>query len=601
MMRLLLFLCAVFVSSTVYADDKTLDLGNWSSLPVLYEGRVEPLDSFARLHVKKFSGKQRLENLTANEWLAFNLFDPANAVNLPTHKIRVPQDYGLKESKGHLYSYSDIINVIQENQENINALLQKDASSWTPQQEFLVTLYEHYILHTQILRSLTLILPIGINNDDQNFMDFKKIQQDLQNQVENIIRQKGTNLDLYNDQEREISFLSYQLNILEKSAENNVLLRIIPEEWSKPSGQWHAPWSVIQAGVGSPKSSEYLKIWRDLAQAYRENNQALWDSSVGEAKSYFKNPKLSLEVLYNKLNLTNISLTLFSISLVLMVVANLIRKSNLSLNIEKISGGFFAAGTFTLSSLIALRVYLLDRPPVGTLYESILFVALICAIGFALMAWRTKKMTPILLGALSGVILMTTALGFVGNDTMGTLVAVLNTNFWLGTHVLCITMGYGTCLIASLMAHYDLWMRAKQPHNLVFQKQSMRSLQIIVILSLLLTTIGTILGGIWADQSWGRFWGWDPKENGALLIVLWLAWIIHSKISNHLSDLGYVMGTAFLSVIIVLAWFGVNLLNVGLHSYGFISGIATGIGVFCSVQIIALGTFWFIIQKKRTA
>ena len=146
---------------------------------------------------------------------------------------------------------------------------------------------------------------------------------------------------------------------------------------------------------------------------------------------------------------------------------------------------------------------------------------------------------------------MTTALGFVGNDTMGTLVAVLNTNFWLGTHVLCITMGYGTCLIASLMAHYDLWMRAKQPHNLAFQKQSMRNLKIIVILSLLLTTIGTILGGIWADQSWGRFWGWDPKENGALLIVLWLAWIIHSKISNHLSDLGYVMGTAFLSVIIV--------------------------------------------------
>ena len=122
----------------------------------------------------------------------------------------------------------------------------------------------------------------------------------------------------------------------------------------------------------------------------------------------------------------------------------------------------------------------------------------------------------------------------------------------------------------------------------------------MIILSLLFTTIGTILGGIWADQSWGRFWGWDPKENGALLIVLWLAWLLHGRISVHINEIGFVMGSAFVSVIVVLAWFGVNLLNVGLHSYGFASGIATGIVAFTLLELVIIGGLWGFIHKKRT-
>ena len=181
---------------------------------------------------------------------------------------------------------------------------------------------------------------------------------------------------------------------------------------------------------------------------------------------------------------------------------------------------------------------------------------------------------------------------------MDTLVAVLNTNFWLLTHVICITVGYAVCFLVAVIAHYFLALRAWQPHKTQLMEQLKQAVKTLIILALLFTSIGTILGGIWADQSWGRFWGWDPKENGALLIVLWLIWMIHSKMTKDLNELTYMIAAGFLSVIVVLAWFGVNLLNVGLHSYGFITGVATGIAIFCAAEIIILGGIYILIKKQ---
>jgi hypothetical protein len=92
---------------------------------------------------------------------------------------------------------------------------------------------------------------------------------------------------------------------------------------------------------------------------------------------------------------------------------------------------------------------------------------------------------------------------------------------------------------------------------------------------LLFSFIGTVLGGIWADQSWGRFWGWDPKENGALLIVIWCVILLHARHWGYIRAFGMAQGAVFGAIVVSLAWFGVNLLNVGLHSYGFTTGAAT--------------------------
>ena len=132
----------------------------------------------------------------------------------------------------------------------------------------------------------------------------------------------------------------------------------------------------------------------------------------------------------------------------------------------------------------------------------------------------------------------------------------------------------------SLIAHLELWRKK----SLVSAAQR----QQFVITALIFTIVGTLLGGVWADQSWGRFWGWDPKENGALLIVLWVIWLIHGNMSGHIQSTYYLAGLAFLSVIVALSWFGVNLLSVGLHSYGFIEGIALGLFMFCFLETVII-------------
>ena len=108
-------------------------------------------------------------------------------------------------------------------------------------------------------------------------------------------------------------------------------------------------------------------------------------------------------------------------------------------------------------------------------------------------------------------------------------------------------------------------------------------------LALILSFIGTVLGGIWGDQSWGRFWGWDPKENGALLIVLWMAIILHAKLGGFIKTHGMMMMAVFGNIVVSASWFGVNMLGIGLHSYGFMDSAFMGLAVFMLSQLLVMG------------
>jgi len=104
--------------------------------------------------------------------------------------------------------------------------------------------------------------------------------------------------------------------------------------------------------------------------------------------------------------------------------------------------------------------------------------------------------------------------------------------------------------------------------------------------------VGTVLGGIWADQSWGRFWGWDPKENGALLIVLWNAIILHARMAGYVRERGTMVMAIFGNIITALSWFGVNMLGVGLHSYGFMDKAFVALSTFCASQFLLMLVCW---------
>ena len=230
------------------------------------------------------------------------------------------------------------------------------------------------------------------------------------------------------------------------------------------------------------------------------------------------------------------------------------------------------------SSGLLIRMVLDGRPPVTNLYSSAVFVGW-GVVGMGLLLSRrfqhgTLMVAAIVMGVLSLVVAH--HLSTIG-DTMPVMQAVLDTNFWLATHVVIITMGYSAMLLAAFTAvMYVLRGVLTSSLSLSEEARLYRVTLGVVSIGLVCSFLGTMLGGIWADQSWGRFWGWDPKENGALMIVLWGAIMLHARLAGVVHARGFLTLAIGGGMVTIFSWFGVNMLGVGLHSYGFIERSLTG-------------------------
>jgi len=247
---------------------------------------------------------------------------------------------------------------------------------------------------------------------------------------------------------------------------------------------------------------------------------------------------------------------------------------------------------------LVMRIIIMARPPVSSLYETFIFVGFIAVLLGLFIEYYNRQWLGIVTAAISG-----TALLFIANkysaegDTLKVLIAVLNSNFWLATHVTTITMGYAATCVGGLLGHIWLVQAAFRKDVQTLDKTYKTTLGILGV-ALTLTFLGTNLGGIWADQSWGRFWGWDPKENGALMIVLWTALLFHAKVAQMIGPLGLAVGAVIGMMVVMWAWFGVNLLSVGLHSYGFTSGVATSLIIYAVFEVVFILVTAFLISRK---
>lgn len=253
---------------------------------------------------------------------------------------------------------------------------------------------------------------------------------------------------------------------------------------------------------------------------------------------------------------------------------------------------------FTLivhTAAIAIRVYLMGRPPVTNLYSSAIFVGWGAGLLGLALEWLYRNGIGAAVAAGVGFLSLVVAVNLelaADGETMEMMQAVLDTNFWLATHVVVITMGYAATFLAGALAIgyilVGLFTRELSRANATLLY---RMIYGIVCFALLFSFVGTVLGGIWADQSWGRFWGWDPKENGALIIVLWNALMLHARWGGIVRQRGFAVLAVVGNIVTAWSWFGVNMLGVGLHSYGFMSGAAFWIIAFVASQlvIIALG------------
>ena len=158
---------------------------------------------------------------------------------------------------------------------------------------------------------------------------------------------------------------------------------------------------------------------------------------------------------------------------------------------------------------------------------------------------------------------------FEGADSMRQLEAVLITTFWLSTHVPAINLGYAMGMLAAVFSMvYFLFRVLGMKVGSVPAKEITRMGYAFVLAGLFLSLVGTVLGGIWANYSWGRFWGWDPKENGALMIVLMNLIILHARLGGHVREAGFHVLSIILGMTTIFSWFATNQLGIGLHAYG---------------------------------
>ncbi|MGA1608908.1 MAG: cytochrome c biogenesis protein, partial [Planctomycetota bacterium] len=255
---------------------------------------------------------------------------------------------------------------------------------------------------------------------------------------------------------------------------------------------------------------------------------------------------------------------------------------------------------------LTVRCILLSRPPVSTLYETILFITGMAVLVALVAEAINKRRIALSVGAFVGALGMFVAGRFElleQRDTLVELVAVLRDNFWLATHVTSVTIGYAGGLLAGFIAHIYLigklvgWRK----DSYSFYRNIGRMTYGVLCFAVVFATVGTILGGIWANDSWGRFWGWDPKENGALMIVLWQLLILHGRLGGFWRDYGIAMLAVLGNIVIAFSWFGVNLMGVGLHSYGFQAGTKFWLTVFYVTQLVVVAAGALAWYRDRAA
>ena len=314
-------------------------------------------------------------------------------------------------------------------------------------------------------------------------------------------------------------------------------------------------------------------MYAQLGDAYRTGNPAAFNQDVDSLAGWLAQghptatKRATFESLFNQVDPFMHSMVLYVLAFLLACGSWLAWSRTLNRSAFYLLLLALAIHTFGLVS----RMYLQERPPVTNLYSSAIFIGW----GAVIVALILERIFRDGIGAACagaiGFITLIIAHHLAGSgDTLEMLQAVLDTNIWLATHVVAITTGYSAMFLAGMLAIiYVIRGVFTRSLNKRTADSLTRMTYGVVCFATLFSFVGTVLGGIWADQSWGRFWGWDPKENGAVLIVLWCAVILHARWGGFIRQRGLMIMAIFGNVITSFSWFGVNMLGVGLHSYGF--------------------------------
>jgi ABC-type transport system involved in cytochrome c biogenesis permease subunit len=361
--------------------------------------------------------------------------------------------------------------------------------------------------------------------------------------------------------------------------------------------QDHEPWHRMGAALlenGGQEMPESVLLLAGMATAYRSGDVAGFNKLMGDYESLLSKQGLESAVakganesFFNRMLAFKRSMYFYIVGFLLV----LLYWSNLNDLWRVTAARLMLIGLVVHTAGLIFRMWLEGRPPVTNLYSSAIFIGWGAVILGLVLERFYKDGIGIAVASIVGFLSLIVAHNLsLGGDTMVMMQAVLDTNFWLATHVVIITLGYASTFIAGFLALIYV-VRGVFTRTLTekIAKGLARMVYAIVCFSTLFSFVGTVLGGIWADQSWGRFWGWDPKENGALIIVLWNVLILHARWGGLVKDRGLMNLAIVGNIVTSWSWFGVNMLGIGLHSYGFMDAAFKWMMLFVGSQLLFIG------------
>ncbi len=391
--------------------------------------------------------------------------------------------------------------------------------------------------------------------------------------------------------EREISELYESLSVL-SGIFSGESLRVVPHP-SDLRATWFSLADLDRAEV--PQVQRVKALVTALVVAYRDGDR----ENVGTASAalgrrlaemapsvYPPAREVDVEVHYNRFKPFRTAWLLYLLGFLALIASFPLASGAVSWAGMGLVVAAFAVHAYGM----ILRMMISGRPPVTNMYESVIWVAW-GAVLFALVFEAVYKVRyfAACASALAVLSLILADNVPILDGAIDPLVPVLRDNMWLTIHVLTITLGYAAFTLAMGLGHLNLGLYFFAPQKTALFKNLSLFLYRALQVGTLFLAVGTALGGIWASYSWGRFWGWDPKETWAFIALLGYLAILHGRLLGWIKEFGMAVGSILGYLGILMAWYGVNfVLGTGLHSYGFGSGGYAYVGGFVAFELLVI-------------
>ena len=601
--HLLIFLCVLWPLSFLRGPknpDSGLPLREFGALPVVNKGRHQPMDSLARNSLILLRQKQTLnlepwkgdlespQIISATEWLMELVFTPTVGDTRPCFRVDNDDIKGLLNLPAHPdkdqhvdgkhYSWNQLAPKFSALRRETMRIAAIKADLRNAYERAVVDLSDATSVYQMLRATFTPCLKGDLAT---GLTDYRA--QLAQGQDAFEARMDGKDAD-----EKILAWVQVEFS---------APLVIPPHDNAKGGlSEWQNILQEIRTTAATAEQHHSLRSYAAMAAAYQAKDYPAMTTAIKDYRDWMESTKLYTtdlkkgprEQLYNFMEP-------FYRAMVLSVLALLLGISVWFAPEKLAKVRFVAVGLMVIVMLLLMggilaRMFLEGRPPVTNLYSSALFIGwAACLLGLVL-EWIWPYSIGVVVAALVGfcTLLIAHFLSLSG-DTMVMLQAVLDTNFWLATHVVIVTLGYASTYVAGILGLiYVVRSLADRSSQERLGKAFSSMVFGIVCFATLFSFVGTVLGGIWADQSWGRFWGWDPKENGALIIVLWNALVLHARLGGLVKERGMMLLAIFGNVVTSWSWFGTNMLGIGLHSYGFINAAFYGLLSWVGINLLLI-------------